>query len=157
MRRVIRHRADDGRGFTLAELLIVVAIIAVLVAIAIPVFSTQLESSREATDCANVRSAYSDAMAKYMLATADQQKAGVESDTSITVKQLNEGWTNASLDWSFLGSSSSQKDKITPGATLKVKITAPSSTGSTIEPTVELVSGSSNPSNANTGDGTNGS
>ena len=34
------------KGFTLAELLIVVAIVAVLVAIAIPVFSKQLEKSR---------------------------------------------------------------------------------------------------------------
>ena len=42
-------------GFTLAELLIVVAIIGVLVAISIPVFSSQLEKSREATDLANVR------------------------------------------------------------------------------------------------------
>ena len=48
----------NNKGFTLAELLIVVAIIAVLVAIAIPVFTTQLEKSREATDVANVRSAY---------------------------------------------------------------------------------------------------
>ena len=43
-----------NKGFTLAELLIVVAIIAVLTAIAIPVFTTQLEKSREATDVANV-------------------------------------------------------------------------------------------------------
>ena len=49
---------NNKKGFTLAELLIVVAIIAVLVAIAIPVFTTQLEKSREATDMANVRSAY---------------------------------------------------------------------------------------------------
>ena len=45
-------------GFTLAELLIVVAIIAVLVAVAIPVFGSQLEKSREAADLANVRAAY---------------------------------------------------------------------------------------------------
>lgn len=38
------------KGFTLAELLIVVAIIAVLVAIGIPIFTSQLEKSREATD-----------------------------------------------------------------------------------------------------------
>ena len=48
----------NQKGFTLAELLIVVAIIAVLVAIAIPVFGSQLERSRETTDAANLRSAY---------------------------------------------------------------------------------------------------
>lgn len=52
-------RKHSSQGFTMAELLIVVAIIAVLVAIAIPVFTTQLEKSREAVDLANVRSAYS--------------------------------------------------------------------------------------------------
>ena len=48
----------NNKGFTLAELLIVVAIIAVLVAIAIPVFTSQLERARESTDAANLRSAY---------------------------------------------------------------------------------------------------
>ena len=50
-------------GFTLAELLIVVAIIAVLTAIAIPVFSGHLEKSRQATDLANIRAAYASANA----------------------------------------------------------------------------------------------
>ena len=48
------------KGFTLAELLIVVAIIAALEAIAIPMFNKQLEKSREATDLANVRTAYAE-------------------------------------------------------------------------------------------------
>ena len=56
----------NKKGFTLAELLIVVAIIAVLVAIAIPVFTTQLEKSRQATDLANIRSSYAEAMAQYL-------------------------------------------------------------------------------------------
>ena len=43
-------------GFTLMEMLIVVAIIAVLVAIAIPVFNGSLEKSRQAVDAANARS-----------------------------------------------------------------------------------------------------
>ena len=38
------------KGFTLSELLIVVAIIAVLVAISIPIFNSQLEKSRRAVD-----------------------------------------------------------------------------------------------------------
>ena len=50
----------NNHGFTMAELLIVVAIIAVMVAIAIPVFNTQLEKGREATDLANVRDAYAE-------------------------------------------------------------------------------------------------
>lgn len=37
----------NKRGFTLAELLIVVAITAVLVAISIPIFTSQLEKSRK--------------------------------------------------------------------------------------------------------------
>jgi len=52
-----------NKGFTLAELLIVVAIIAVLVAISIPIFTTKLEKSREATDAANIRSAYAEVVA----------------------------------------------------------------------------------------------
>lgn len=53
---------QNNKGFTLAELLIVVAIIAVLVAISIPIFSKQLEKSRDATSVANIRSAYAEAM-----------------------------------------------------------------------------------------------
>ncbi|MBR4256236.1 MAG: prepilin-type N-terminal cleavage/methylation domain-containing protein [Clostridia bacterium] len=56
----------NKKGFTLAELLIVVAIIAVLVAIAIPIFTTQLEKAREQTDAANLRSAYAVAAAKVL-------------------------------------------------------------------------------------------
>lgn len=51
----------NEKGFTLAELLIVVAIIGVLVAISIPIFTSQLEKAREATDAANLRAAYAEA------------------------------------------------------------------------------------------------
>jgi type IV pilus assembly protein PilA len=53
-------KKNNKKGFTLAELLIVVAIIAVLVAIAIPIFTSQLEKSRESTDAANIRDYYAE-------------------------------------------------------------------------------------------------
>ena len=56
----------NQKGFTLMEMLIVVAIIAILVAIAIPVFNAQLEKAREATDAANVRAAKAVAVATYL-------------------------------------------------------------------------------------------
>ena len=55
---------NKERGFTIVELLIVVAIIGVLAAISVPVFTGQLEKSREAADIANVRAAYAELMVK---------------------------------------------------------------------------------------------
>ena len=48
----------NNKGFTLAELLIVIAIIAILIAIAIPVFAGQLDNAKLQTDHANIRSCY---------------------------------------------------------------------------------------------------
>lgn len=47
---------NKKKGFTLAELLIVIAIIGVLVGIAIPVLNSQLEKSRKAKDLHTARS-----------------------------------------------------------------------------------------------------
>lgn len=55
----------DG-GFTLVEMLIVVAIIAILVAVSIPMIGTALEKTREATDAANLRAAKAEAIIMYM-------------------------------------------------------------------------------------------
>ena len=79
-------KKNNKKGFTLAELLIVVAIIAVLTAIAIPVFTAQLEKSREATDIANVRSAYAQVVANY-ITNADNSYS-----MAVTPKQTQESW-----------------------------------------------------------------
>ena len=76
----------NKKGFTMAELLIVVAIIAVLVAIAIPIFTTQLEKSREAVDAANIRAAYAEVMSEAL--TGDTVTA-----RTINLKQQKDGWT----------------------------------------------------------------
>ena len=58
---------QNRSGFTLMEMLIVIALIAVLVAIAIPAIASQLERSREAADLANVRAAYAQVSAEALL------------------------------------------------------------------------------------------
>lgn len=74
---------NNNKGFTLMEMLIVVAIIAVLVAIAIPVFTNQLEKAREATDMANIRSAYAEVMA-CALTDAPDKTNGVTREAGAT-------------------------------------------------------------------------
>lgn len=76
---------QNKNGFTLMEMLIVIAIIAVLIAVAIPVFASQLEKTREATDLANVRSAYAKVSTEALLG---------DSETTVTVdlKQKQADW-----------------------------------------------------------------
>ena len=74
----------NNKGFTLAELLIVVAIIAVLVAIAIPIFTTQLEKSREGVDLANIRAAYAECAAE-AVTNADSTTTGFSK--AVVLKQ----------------------------------------------------------------------
>ena len=50
-------KLNNKKGFTLAELLVVVAIIAVLVAVSIPIFSAQTKKANLATNQANARAA----------------------------------------------------------------------------------------------------
>ncbi|MCR5096309.1 MAG: prepilin-type N-terminal cleavage/methylation domain-containing protein [Erysipelotrichaceae bacterium] len=73
--------SNNKSGFTLAELLIVVAIIGVLVAISIPIFSSQLDKAREATDQANMRSAKAAAVAEWMT-TASLEKTTYKYDAA---------------------------------------------------------------------------
>ncbi len=70
-----KHLSSNRKGFTMAELLIVVAIIAVLIAIAIPIINKQLEKSREAYDIATMRQAASAAIELYYAGVTDSASA----------------------------------------------------------------------------------
>lgn len=76
---------QNKNGFTLMEMLIVIAIIAVLIAVAIPVFASQLEKAREATDLANVRSAYAQVSTEALLGDS-------EATVTVDLKQKQADW-----------------------------------------------------------------
>ena len=88
------------------EMLIVIAIVAVLISVAVPVLSSQLERSREAVDLANVRSAYAQVSTEALLGNTDitvtvklkQKQAGWQSVDPVNIGGIihskNEGDTN---------------------------------------------------------------
>lgn len=74
----------NKKGFTLAELLIVVAIVGILVAISVPVFTSALDKAKVATDDANYRAALAASSAAYMEAQYDGTTSAVSGKTYST-------------------------------------------------------------------------
>ena len=118
----------NNKGFTLAELLIVVAIIAVLVAIAIPVFTTQLERSREATDLSNIRSAYAEAVADYLTAGATT----AQSAKVTTVHQTVASWQTSPTPVLYTRVNGSEKSVSLPADIVGKTVTVNISAGGTV-------------------------
>ena len=102
-------KLKERKGFTMAELLIVVAIVAVLVAVSIPVFSSQLEKSRDAVSTANIRAAYAQASADYL--------TGKESENpkvqGVVLKGTQNGWSGLDSELPF---THTKMDEATGGA-----------------------------------------
>lgn len=106
--QIMEHTASEKRknnaGFTLAELLIVVAIIGVLVGISIPIFNAQMEKARRAVDLHTARSVESVLANAYNMGriqlTADKysQAKGISAavmicrDSSSIPAGYNTGW-----------------------------------------------------------------
>lgn len=67
LKQKLSKKLKKTGGFTLIEMLIVVAIIAILVAVSIPMVNSSLDKARTATDDANERAAKAAAMATFML------------------------------------------------------------------------------------------
>lgn len=113
MKKKLMER-NGKKGFTLAELLIVVAIIGVLVAISVPIFTGQLEKSRDAVTIANLRSAYSEAASVYLLGDASGNSNVTISDDkkTITIAGVGIKCTDGKCDVSVL------PFKVNDGATL---------------------------------------
>ena len=73
---------------------------AVLVAISIPIFTSQLEKSRDAVSVSNIRAAYAEASAKYL--TSDNNgKGGTVTITGVQLKGAQSGWSDMESQLSF--------------------------------------------------------
>lgn len=78
MKSLFKKVRGNKKGFTLAELLVVVTIVGILVAISIPVFTAQLSKARKATNNANLRAAKAAAIAEYLSDDKTREEDGVE-------------------------------------------------------------------------------
>ena len=94
----------NKKGFTLAELLIVVAIIAVLVAIAVPLFVGALDKAENAVLQANERSL------KGMAVTEILTSSGKDGTTDYLYTKNADGTTTANKYWKVKGSYTSESD-----------------------------------------------
>jgi prepilin-type N-terminal cleavage/methylation domain-containing protein len=131
---MLKKIRKNKKGFTLAELLIVVAIIGVLVAISIPIFTSQLEKAREATDAANIRSLYAEVQTAALTGEKgkeDNANVTVDEDGNVTgtyvCTQKKPDWQDSSIK--NIGGVDVSGLKVGDSVTVTVKYTA--STGKT--------------------------
>lgn len=94
----LREKLNKEKGFTLVEMLIVVAIIAILIAIAIPMVNKALERAREATDAANERAAVGLAMIEVL---TEDKLPGADNTAYYAIGKS--GTSNASSGGSLVG------------------------------------------------------
>ncbi|SHE61334.1 type IV pilus assembly protein PilA [Desulforamulus putei DSM 12395] len=94
----------NRRGFTLVELMVVVVIIGILVAIAVPVYNSTQQTAKDNADKANIRTLQG-AAAQYMAETSDTDFKWPEEDT----------WKKYLAEW--------PKDPKNQGKTYKVTVT----------------------------------
>ena len=106
MKGLLKKFRGNKKGFTLAELLVVVAIVAILVAISVPIFTAQLSKAQKATNQANMRAAKVAAVAQYMTSEKDGEEVfykynlenGTVAESDKNPSDVTNGYTELSIN-----------------------------------------------------------
>lgn len=78
----------NKKGFTLIEMLVVIAIIAVLVSIVIPVVGNSTEKAKEAADAANIRAYIAQVTTEALTGTPTEIKYNMTQDSTFETEDL---------------------------------------------------------------------
>ena len=107
----------NKKGFTLMEMLIVVAIIVILVAIAIPTFTSSLNKAKAAVDLANIRSGYANAQIIAMTEGSEANGTyGLNKDGTVSAKNGTGDYKTQS-ESKYVAAGTSIAGQFTVGAT----------------------------------------
>jgi type IV pilus assembly protein PilA len=110
LKEKLNQKLKKNSGFTLIEMLVVVAIIAILVVVSIPVVGSSLDKAKTATDDANMRAAKAAATVEYL--TDGKNGAG-----TYYYDAANGALLDAAPSTGY-GQSSANKDKV-----IKIEVT----------------------------------
>ena len=125
MKAKLQARLKSKKGFTLVELLVVVAIIAILVAISIPMVTGALERAKTETDNANLRAAEGAAMIQYLLEDGGESSKIYTYDANSGLVKDATNFDAASNEVKTGYNQMTQSTNIQPGSgVVNVKITS---------------------------------